>query len=211
MLSNLKNYFITQSIVATCYYVVKQLTPFTPIELELTVVDKFVKPHPAAFWIYMSFFFLFMAGVTFSSKEDSIRCCKIILVNSVIASIFFILVPTKITFWDYLPYLQKDTVTYSFMELIKKYDDTYNCFPSLHIANSIIATVYLVKNKKFYIQVLSVSWLLAVIWSVMSTKQHLFYDVVGGAIVAFTSYKIIESMYKTKQQKNSETPSLESV
>lgn len=203
MISNLKNYLITQSIVASLYYLVKQLTPFTPIELELTSVDIFIKPHPAAVWIYMSFFFLFICGVVFSSKEDSIKCCKIILVNSVIASIFFILLPTKITFNDYVPYLQQGTISYDFMYLIKKYDDTYNCFPSLHIANSIIATFFLVKNKKSHIQFLSVSWLIAVIWSVISTKQHLFYDVIGGALVAYASFVIITNYTKNKSDNSS--------
>jgi membrane-associated phospholipid phosphatase len=203
MISNLKNYLITQSIVASLYYLVKQLTPFTPMELELTSVDIFIKPHPAAVWIYMSFFFLFICGVVFSSKEDSIKCCKIILVNSVIASIFFILLPTKITFNDYVPYLQQGTISYDFMYLIKKYDDTYNCFPSLHIANSIIATFFLVKNKKSHIQFLSVSWLIAVIWSVISTKQHLFYDVIGGALVAYASFVIITNYTKNKSDNSS--------
>ncbi|MFN8578053.1 MAG: phosphatase PAP2 family protein [Candidatus Sericytochromatia bacterium] len=199
MLSNLKHYLITQSIVATFYYLVKQLTPFKPIELQLTSIDLFIKPHPAAVWIYMSFFFLFMSGVVFSSKEDSIRCCKIILINSVIASIFFILLPTTIIFDNYEPYLQKGTISYDFMYLIKKNDDTYNCFPSLHIANSIIATVFLVKKKKPLIQFLSISWLILVIWSVISTKQHLFYDVIGGALVAFASYSIIKNYEKKKK------------
>lgn len=198
MISNLKNYFITQSIVATCYYLVKELTPFKPIELKLTIIDEMIKPHPAAVWIYMSFFFLFMAGVVFSTKEDSIRCCKIILMNSLIASIFFILIPTKITFHDYTPYLQKGTISYDFMYYIKEHDDTYNCFPSLHIANSLIATVFLVKNKKLYIQILSITWMALVIWSVISTKQHMSYDVIGGGIVAYISFKIINYLYFKK-------------
>lgn len=198
MISNIKNYFITQTIVATLYYSVKYLTPFEPVELQLTLIDEIIKPHPIAVWIYMSFFFLFMAGVVFSTKEDSIRCCKIILMNSVIASIFFILMPTKITFHDYMPYLQKGTISYDFMYLIKANDDTYNCFPSLHIANSLIAAAFLIKNKKIYIQVLSTIWMLLVIWSVMSTKQHMSYDVVGGAIVAYLSYRIINHFFYRK-------------
>ena len=45
------------------------------------------------------------------------------------------------------------------MMLIKKYDNTYNCFPSLHVANSIIACYYLSKDKKRAFQVFNVIWL----------------------------------------------------
>jgi hypothetical protein len=190
MLLNFRNYFVTQLIVGSSYYLVKKLTVGHPVELDLTTIDTFFKPNFLAVWIYMSFFFMLIAGVTFSTKDKSIECCKIILTNSVIASIFFIFFPTKITYHDYAPYIDSNTASYVMMMMIKKYDDTYNCFPSLHIANSIIACYFLIQDKKIYIKVLSVLWLFLIFWSVISTKQHIFYDILGGGGVAFISFKI---------------------
>ncbi len=192
MLSNLKHYVITQIIVGSCYYIASTITPFTPIEMTLNSVDYFFKPHYSAFWIYMSFFFLLIAGITFSSKEDSIRCCKTVLLNSFFASIFFIFLPTRITYNDYYPYILENTITYDLIKMIKQYDNTSNCFPSLHIANSIVATIYLNKNKSNTFKLLSTAWLLLVCWSVMSTKQHTFYDLLAGTILAFLSIFLID-------------------
>lgn len=193
MLSNLKHYVITQCIVGSCYYIASIITPFTPIEMQLTSVDYFFKPHYSAFWIYMSFFFLLIAGITFSSKEDSIKCCKIVLLNSVFASIFFILLPTRITYNDYYPYILENTITYDLVKLIKEYDNTSNCFPSLHIANSIVATIFLNKNKSTNFKIVSTVWLLLVCWSVMSTKQHTFYDLLAGTLLAFISMYLMNN------------------
>jgi membrane-associated phospholipid phosphatase len=190
-IDNFKNYIFTQLIVASLYYLVSLITPYTPVALEFTYIDLIIKPNAYAFWIYISFFFMLMAGVTFSSKENSIKCCKVILLNSAIASLFFIFMPTKITFWDYSPYIEQGTATHALMLMIKQHDASSNCLPSLHIANSIVACYFLIKDKKPYIQALSIIWLLAIIWSVLSTKQHYFYDVVGGAMVAAVSIAII--------------------
>ncbi len=198
-LLNFKNYFFTQLIVGSSYYLVKKLTVGYPVELDLTDIDTFFKPHFLAPWIYMSFFFIMIAGVTFTTKEKSLECCKIILTNSAIASLFFIFFPTKITYHDYAPYIDSYSASYVMMMLIKKYDDTYNCFPSLHIANSIIACYYLIQDKKIFIKVLSVIWLFLIFWSVISTKQHIFYDIVGGGVVAFISFKINAFFKKTEE------------
>lgn len=191
MLSNFKHYVFTQFIVGSCYYIASTITPFKPIEMPLIAIDYFFKPHYSAFWIYMSFFFLLIAGITFCSKEDSITCCKIVLLNSLFATIFFVFLPTRITYNDYYPYIMDGTLTYDMVQLIKKYDNTSNCFPSLHIANSIIATIYLNKNKSSIFKVFSTIWLLLVCWSVLSTKQHNFYDLTAGTILAFVSLYIV--------------------
>src|SRR5436305_14220420 len=112
---NFKNYLITQFIVTSSYYFVSKITPFKPIELELTAIDRFFKPNPWAVWIYMSFFIILISGVTFTTKENSVKCCKAVIINSLIANVFFILFPTKITYWEYTPYLDQDSASYVLM------------------------------------------------------------------------------------------------
>ncbi|MFN8674167.1 MAG: phosphatase PAP2 family protein [Candidatus Sericytochromatia bacterium] len=192
MLLNLRNYLITQTIIATCYYIVSHFTIFTPIELPLTSIDLWVKPNAFAVWIYMSFFFLLAMGITWNSKETSMKCIKSALINSLIASFFFFFFPTRITFHEYAPYISEDSLTGHFVKMMKKYDDTSNCFPSLHIANSIIATYFFNKEKSINLKAFATTWLLLVVWSVLSTKQHTIYDVIGGAILSIISIKIVE-------------------
>lgn len=189
-LSNFKNYIFAQSIVAICYFYISKKTPYYPVELKFTTIDNFIKPHFIAFWIYISFFIFVMAGITFTSRENSLKCSKAIIINACVATIFYILFPTKITYLVYTPYIEQNSATDVVLEIIKKYDDTHNCFPSLHIANSVVATYFFNQNKKNYIQGVNYLWLFAIIWSVLSTKQHLFYDVLGGALLAFTSLMI---------------------
>lgn len=199
--SNFKNYLFTQSIVGSSYYLVSTFTYVKPVELPLTFIDISVKPHFSAFWIYMSFFFLLICGITFVSKEDSKECVKNVLMNSLIASFFFFFFPTRITFDDYTPYVQEDTITGDFIKMMKQYDNTSNCFPSLHISNSITATYFLNKYKKQSTKIINIIWLILIVWSVLSTKQHTIYDVIGGLLLSLTSFKVIDYLNKTYLQK----------
>ena len=203
MWSNLIRYLFTQFTIASLYYLAS-LTYVTPVELDLTAIDIYFKPHSAAVWIYMSFFIMMLSGMTFSSKESSIRGCKTMILNSILAFGIFFFFPTKITYHEYAPYIPIDTISYDFMMLIKKYDDTYNCFPSLHVANSIIACYYLCKDKKRAFQIFNVIWLLAIVWSVMSTKQHILYDAISGGFLSLFSVMIMDRIYKGKKKTDEE-------
>lgn len=187
MFFNFLNYLLTQFIVGSLYYLTSLFTPFEARELPLTSVDLFFKPHFLAVWIYMSFFGLLIAGITFTTKEKSREAMEIVISNSIIASFFFVFFPTVIDYWDYAPYIDMHSISYQFMIYIKENDNTTNCFPSLHISNSIIGAYYLAQDKKNYLKLISWTWLILIVWSVISTKQHNIYDVVGGAILSLTS------------------------
>lgn len=187
MFLNFLNYLLTQFIVASLYYLSSLFTPFQARELPLTSIDLFFTPHFLAVWIYMSFFGLLISGITFTTKEKSREAMEIIITNSIIASFFFVFFPTVIDYWNYTPYIDIHTISYQAMMQIKENDNTTNCFPSLHISNSIIGAYYLAQDKNNYVKVFTWLWLILIVWSVISTKQHNIYDVIGGTILAFTS------------------------
>lgn len=76
------------------------------------------------------------------------------------------------------------------MRYLKKIDLAGNAFPSMHVASALFS-YYWIKyhlkhmgtNRFFYL--FNLLWCIGIIYSTMATKQHLFYDVLGGVILGF--------------------------
>ncbi|MFT5873990.1 MAG: membrane-associated phospholipid phosphatase [Clostridium sp.] len=66
-------------------------------------------------------------------------------------------------------------------------DNPYNCFPSIHVLNSVLITLYIYESEKVYklTKVICVIVATSIILSTMFIKQHYFADVVAGIIFAF--------------------------
>jgi membrane-associated phospholipid phosphatase len=72
-------------------------------------------------------------------------------------------------------------------DFIYFFDSPANCLPSLHVANSFLATLHWFRRSsgKFWFYIF---WTLIICASTLTTKQHYFYDVVGGLLVAVAWY-----------------------
>lgn len=71
-------------------------------------------------------------------------------------------------------------------------DKPYNCFPSIHVLDSVLMAVYLNREQKLSRELKIVSTLIAIsiIFSTMFIKQHYFYDAVAGTILAYCVYAV---------------------
>lgn len=82
----------------------------------------------------------------------------------------------------------KDTDIFSKIVLfIYSNDEPYNCFPSLHVALSIISFLYWIKifpNLKLSMG----AFVLSIILSTLFVKQHYTLDVISGVLLAITSF-----------------------
>jgi membrane-associated phospholipid phosphatase len=69
-------------------------------------------------------------------------------------------------------------------------DNPYNCFPSIHVIDSVLIAIYVNREEKLSRWIKIVSWFSAfmIILSTMYVKQHYFYDAVGGTAAAYIVY-----------------------
>lgn len=90
----------------------------------------------------------------------------------------------------------KDTDIFSQLVLfIYSKDEPYNCFPSLHVALSVISFLYWIKifpNMKW----LMGAFVLSIILSTLFVKQHYILDVISGVLLAITSFYIANYFIK---------------
>jgi len=88
----------------------------------------------------------------------------------------------------------KQTRSVRFMQLVQKYDDNTNCFPSMHVSVATLVAFHVANNVA---EVGNLPFLFPVIiaLSALWTKQHYVVDVVAGFIpgwVAWELYKLIQ-------------------
>jgi membrane-associated phospholipid phosphatase len=82
--------------------------------------------------------------------------------------------------------------THNFISrILHSLDVKNNCFPSLHIANAYTAAFYLALKRKLLLRYIIWIWFILICWSVISTGQHYFYDIIGGVILALASMYIV--------------------
>ena len=183
-----KYWLIAQGIVIVIYHGTMLITPFKAVELPMTYIDRLIGFHPFFTYIYVSFFLQLFIGVVYTDEDISLKCAGAIVLNACMASPVFYFFPTTMT----TAFFNEGHHTTHFMSVfIRSLDKNYNCFPSIHIANSLVASVYFNVRRSRPWQVISVLWFILIAWSVISTRQHYFIDVIGGLTVAVTSMSII--------------------
>ena len=183
-----KYWLIAQGIVIIIYHGTMLITPFKAVELPMTYVDRLIGFYSFFTYIYVSFFLQLFIAVVYTDEDISLKCAGAIVLNACIAAPVFYFFPTTMT----AAFFNEGHLTSHFMSVfIRSLDKNYNCFPSIHIANSLVATVYFNVRRSKPWRMISILWFVLITWSVISTRQHYFIDVIGGLMVAVTSMSII--------------------
>lgn len=194
MESRTKYYLVAQSGMAVIYHFTMCLSPFAPVELPLTVFDHLASYNDLFGVLYLSFFLLIFYSIRFTSVPVSAVCTKAILTTAVGCGIFFIFYPT---FYNETAAPEKPSFIY---HIVKDFDRNKNCFPSLHIAVSAVCCYYAGLQKSAGIKCLLGIWFLLLFVSVLGTKQHYFYDALGGMLVGIvvifaTNFYLYKSLF----------------
>jgi membrane-associated phospholipid phosphatase len=100
---------------------------------------------------------------------------------------FFLILLISVAFFILLPiqYPRYMFPTTNFVGvLLRKIDNTGNCFPSLHVSIAILlAGCYSLTERSVLRRSLVWLWTIAIIFSVLTTKQHYLIDVLGGILL----------------------------
>ncbi len=163
---------------------------FQPQELPLLWPDKMIPLWADSVWIYISIYVMY--GLTYFMMKDLLNLSKYLYASlfQVIISIgVFIMWPTTYPRHLYPLPTELNMATDFIFSLIRNLDTPASCCPSLHVSTAFLTSFVFLEEQKekfpyFFI------WAVIISFSTLSTKQHYFWDVLGGFVVALLSYGV---------------------
>lgn len=181
----LVSYFFGSYLLAGYFYF------GTAFEIPKVLIDDFIGFKPNFIFLYFSSY-VYPLTIFFYGK-DKINMDKFLytfIVLVAISTLIFFFIPTTIPRMNYVVDENLGFFTRESMKLIRLLDVSNNCLPSLHVSSAVLISLfYLHENRKLFF--ISGVWSLGIIYSTMATKQHYFWDCLGGFVVAILVYFLI--------------------
>jgi len=152
-----------------------------PQELPLLWIDRIVPLIPWTFLIYTSDYFVFLVVIfLLSEKEKFNSFTRMMFGVLLICGAFFYGFPTT------YPRPEYPTETHwllgAVMQFVALADSPRNCFPSMHVGLTAVAT-WSLRHLGFRTLSIFSLWSFAIFASTLTTKQHYFLDILGGLMV----------------------------
>lgn len=189
----LKIVFLFCLLFAIGYGFTNRFPVFTPRLLPATFIDDWMGFHPWTAWIYISdYVLIFLPAILMTDMGSLKRLLKAFFVNFVIHFPLFFLFPTTMT----RPALDNDNLTNTVFNLVRMMDTPVNCFPSQHVSLCFVVAMGFWNYKRRLSEAMFI-WATLISLSTLTTKQHYFWDVLGGLMVAWIVYMIV---YRKKVQ-----------
>lgn len=171
-------------IFVSLYSFVGQFHIGVPRKLPLTVIDTKTPLINETFWIYISdYIFLILAGLLMPDHPHFYRLRKAFLALIFFHFAFFVICPTEY----HRPYISGEDISSKLGQFIHMIDAKTNCFPSLHVSSTFLAAFAVINRHKF-LTLPALLWATAIAGSTLTTKQHYFYDVIGGLIISLVIF-----------------------
>ena len=154
-------------------------------------IDKFL-PFYEAFVLPYLFWFLYMvSGIIFLAIYDSKLYFKLVACISIGMSICFVVFyffPTTVP----RPEVIGGGVLNDLVRMVYSHDNPFNCFPSIHVLNTLLLTFFLCKFEKggFGLKTYAVLSYVLITLSTFFIKQHYVLDAVAATLLAVIIYGI---------------------
>jgi membrane-associated phospholipid phosphatase len=163
---------------------------FRPQELPLLWPDTMIPLWADSVWIYISIYVMY--GLTYFMMRDLLNLSKYLYASlfQVMISIgIFIIWPTTYPRHLYPLPTELNSATEFVFSFIRNLDTPASCCPSLHVSTAFLTSFVFLEEQKekfpyFFL------WAVIISFSTLSTKQHYFWDVLGGFVVAVLSYGV---------------------
>ncbi|WP_149506586.1 phosphatase PAP2 family protein [Escherichia albertii] len=149
-----------------------QLTP--------SVIDNLIAFSPSAVWLYLSFFFIVPLGYLSTPLCHLHWLARAMQLSALAAGMFYLLWPTTMQY----PAFGQSGISAGALNRLIAIDSSQNCFPSLHAALTLLAVWAIAKKENLWLTLMSVVWAIAIAFSILQLRRHLFIDLVGGALLA---------------------------
>jgi membrane-associated phospholipid phosphatase len=137
------------------------------------------------------YFFVFLTLIYFCLKDRKIYYKSLfsIDIGIVLCYIIFFFFQTTVP----RPILKDSDILTKIIKLIYSVDNSYNCFPSIHVLDCFILMIAITKSNIKNIINVSIIYTISVLimLSTMFIKQHVLLDVLSGLFVAGFAYGIV--------------------
>lgn len=139
-------------------------------------IDRLIPFDPAGVWLYLSFFLLIPAAYFNCPENRLIWLRSAFQLAALTAGAVFLAWPTTLSY----PADPGGTLSSTLLAALTQVDSAQNCFPSLHMALTVLAIQALhddgrpVKNALFWL------WGLGIAFSIIQLRRHLFIDLAAG-------------------------------
>ncbi len=167
--------------------------------LPLLEWEKLVPFLPWSIWIYMVFYpiYLGLCIVVLLKNNNHEILNKTIygfILLTILSCFIFVLLPISYPRMNY-PLSLDDNLTNLIFRLVRKTDTPSNCLPSLHVGLCFyFAWCTLKVSKKFFNFGIFSSIIISI--STLTTKQHYFYDIIAGFLLATLIFWLIDRYTK---------------
>ncbi len=174
------------------YFWVLNHPGFAVREMPLFGIDQWLPVVPASAWVYFSLwvYICLPSSLMSQAKELGYYLMGAALLSGIGLAIFYCF-PTAVPNWGI------DWSLYPTLQFLKESDASGNACPSLHVAFAVYAGLWLARMFRLLSiggawHWVNVSWCVWIIVSTMTTKQHVFIDVLCGTVLGFCCFWLNE-------------------
>lgn len=189
MMNRLAYLLLGWGVVGVTYYTSSYLQNAGTV-LQPSMIDHLIFFTPHAVWLYLSFF-LIIPLAYFYAPYERIRwmSCSFIII-SIIAGLCHLFFPTTL---DYPIDTGTSLSSWLLNELIRV-DSSQNCFPSLHVALTMIVVWGCIDSKHPWRTTFFILWGFGICFSIIQLRRHIFIDFIGGAVLALLTDYTLNSL-----------------
>jgi membrane-associated phospholipid phosphatase len=166
-----------------CYFAVQRNPAGAAVTMPLTPIDHWIRFSPAAFPAYASLWVYVSLPPAFLTRPTSLLRFGLWIAGLCLFCLgIFWLFPTTV------PAFEADLIQHPEIALLQAVDAKGNACPSLHVATAVFSAVWLQRLLRVTAAPALLRWLnillcVAIVWSTLATRQHVFLDVLAGLAV----------------------------
>lgn len=159
-------------------------------------VDNLIPFSASAIWLYLSFFLIIPLGY-FLAPLTAVRwLARAMQISALGAGAIYLGWPTTLQY----PVDVGMGMSAQFLSVLTVVDSAQNCLPSLHITLTILAVWAISKGKRPLRTSVFILWGVAIAFSILQLKRHLFVDLVGGIVLALVAGMLAQWMTRCRNR-----------
>lgn len=180
-------------------YFLPQKAPLRSSRSLLIALDDKIPFKPRWVWIYSLLYYPFIISIVFTIRDfrqfayTSVNFLILLVIQISVAFLFPVKVPSRWRSYD-----PNASISEKFLSIVQSIDKGGNCFPSMHVAVAILASLHIAKNLRghFGPEVYGIFIIpILIMMSCLFTKQHYILDLPAGCALAAAVFSLYPIMY----------------
>ncbi len=175
-------YFLINLSTTTAYDITIFLDKFIPFN------EWFILPY--VFWYIYTFGALLV--LAFTDYKTYFKLLFSIVTGMLVCFLIYVIFPTTVP----RPAIEGTNILKQMVLFIYGNDKPYNCFPSIHMMDTLLITLFIFKHNRNKILKLSTAFICVSIYlSTFFVKQHSILDAVASTILGVVLFYVFENAY----------------